>query len=142
MLFKKKSQIFYVYIVVVKLVSHVQLFVTPRTVAHQAPLSMGFSRQEYLSRQPFSSLGNLLNPGMESRSPAFACLQNFNKKSFYLESEPPIYRHPTGQMLFLYSPKHRVNIQTIFKLLNFQSYFFSNLFDFILVKTNKVKQIN
>ena len=40
----------------------------PRTVAHQAPLSMGLSRQEYWSGLPFSSLGDLPDPGMEPRS--------------------------------------------------------------------------
>ena len=39
----------------VKSLSHVRLFATPWTVAHQAPLSMGFSRQEYWSGLPFSS---------------------------------------------------------------------------------------
>ena len=42
--------------------SRVQVFVTPRTVAHQAPESMGFSRQEYWSGLPFSSLGDLPDP--------------------------------------------------------------------------------
>ena len=37
---------------------------------HQAPLSMGFSRQEYWSVLPFPSPGNLPNPGIEPRSPA------------------------------------------------------------------------
>ena len=46
--------------------SHVQLFVTPWTVAHQAPLTMGFSRQEYWSRLPFPSPGNLPDPEIES----------------------------------------------------------------------------
>ena len=41
----------------------------PRTVAHQAPLSMEFSRQEYWSGLPFSSPGDLPNPGIEPRSP-------------------------------------------------------------------------
>ena len=50
--------------------SPVQLFVTLWTVAHQAPLSMGFSRQEYWSGLPFPSLGNLPNPGIEPGSPA------------------------------------------------------------------------
>ena len=40
------------------------------SVAHQTPLSMGFSRQEYLSGWPFSSPGDLPNPGVESGSPA------------------------------------------------------------------------
>ena len=44
-------------------------FATSRTVAFQAPLSMGFSRQEYWSGYPFSSPGDLPNPGTELRPP-------------------------------------------------------------------------
>ena len=54
----------------VKLLSRVRLFVTPWTVAHQAPLSMGFSRQEYWSGLPFPSSGNIPDPGIKPRSPA------------------------------------------------------------------------
>ena len=43
----------------------VWLFATPWTVAHQAPLSMGFQRQEYRSGLPFLSPGDLLNPGIK-----------------------------------------------------------------------------
>ena len=46
--------------------SHVQLFVTPWTVACQAPLSMEFSRQEYWSRWPFPLPGDLPDPGLNS----------------------------------------------------------------------------
>ena len=53
----------------VKSLSHVRLFATPWTVAHQAPPSMGFSRQEYWSGLPFPSPGDLPDPGIESRSP-------------------------------------------------------------------------
>ena len=49
--------------------SPVQLFATLQTAAHQAPLSMGFSRQEYWSGLPFPSLGDLPDPGIEPRSP-------------------------------------------------------------------------
>ena len=42
----------------------------PWTVAHQAPPSMGFSRQEYWSGLPFPSPGDLPDPGIEPRSPA------------------------------------------------------------------------
>ena len=42
----------------------------PWTAACQAPLSMGFSRQEYWSGLPFPSPGDLPDPGMEPRSPA------------------------------------------------------------------------
>ena len=51
-----------------------QLSVTLWTVAHQAPLSMGFSRQEYWSGLPFSTPGNLPDPGFEPMSPAFPSL--------------------------------------------------------------------
>ena len=44
------------------------LFVTPRTISHQAPLSMGFSRQEYWSGLPFLPPGDLPNPGIEPAS--------------------------------------------------------------------------
>ena len=40
-------------------------FVTPWTVVHQAPLYMGFSRQGYWSGLPFSSPGDLPDPGIE-----------------------------------------------------------------------------
>ena len=43
---------------------------TPQTVAHQAPLSVGFPRQEYGSRLPFSTQGDLPDPGIEPASPA------------------------------------------------------------------------
>ena len=53
----------------VKSLSRVRLFATPWTVAHQAPLSMGFSRQEYWSGLPFPSPGDIPDPGIEPRSP-------------------------------------------------------------------------
>ena len=55
----------------VKSLSHGQLFATPWTVAHQAPLSMEFSRQEYWSGLPFLPPGYLPDPGIEPGSPAF-----------------------------------------------------------------------
>ena len=53
---------------------HVQLFATPWTVAQQAPLSMGFSQQEYWSGLLFPSPGDLPNPGTEPMSPASSAL--------------------------------------------------------------------
>ena len=50
--------------------SHVQLFVPPLTVAHQALLSMELSRQEYWSGLPFPPPGDLCAPGIEPGSPA------------------------------------------------------------------------
>ena len=55
--------------------SHVPLFATPWTIAHQAPLSIGFSRQEYWSRLPCPPPGDLPDPGTEPttlKSPALA----------------------------------------------------------------------
>ena len=65
----------------VKSLSHVRLFVTLWTVAYQAPLSMGFSRQGYWSGLPFPSPGDLPNPGIE---PGFPTLE-----ADALTSEPP-----------------------------------------------------
>ena len=50
--------------------SCVLLFAVPRTVAHQAPLSMEFSRQERWRRLPFPTLGDLPDPGNQLMSPA------------------------------------------------------------------------
>ena len=49
---------------------YVQLFATPWTAALQAPLSIGYSRQEYWDGLPFPSPRDLPDPGIESRSPA------------------------------------------------------------------------
>ena len=48
--------------------SCVLFFVTPWSVALQAPLSVGFSKQEYWSRLPFSSPGDLPNPEVQLTS--------------------------------------------------------------------------
>ena len=64
-----------------KSLSRVRLFVTPWTVAYQAPPSVGFSRQEYWSGVPFPSPGDLPNPGVKPRSPAL--------QADSLLSEPP-----------------------------------------------------
>ena len=64
------------------IVSHLcLLFATLWTVACQAPLSVEFCRQEYWIRLPFPSPGDLLNPGIEPRSPLL--------QANSLPSEPP-----------------------------------------------------
>ena len=55
--------------------SHVQLFAILWTVTHQAPLSMGFSRQDYWSGLPCPPPGELLNPRIEFASPVSPALQ-------------------------------------------------------------------
>ena len=54
--------------------SCILLFGTPWTVAHQAPLSMEFSRQEYCSGLPVPSAGDLPNPGIKHASLASPAL--------------------------------------------------------------------
>ena len=53
-----------------QLLSHVQLFATPWTVAHQASPPMGFSRQEFWRGLPLLSPGDFPDPGIEPGSPA------------------------------------------------------------------------
>ena len=65
----------------VKSLSRVRLFAAPQTVAYQAPLSMGLSRQQYWSRLPFPSPGHLPNSGLKLGSPAL--------QTDALPSEPP-----------------------------------------------------
>ena len=62
-------------IIMLSRLSCVQLFATLWAVAHQAPLFMGFYRQEYWSGLPCPPPGNLPHPGMEPRSPASPALQ-------------------------------------------------------------------
>ena len=79
----------------VKSLSCVQLFATPWTVAHQAPPSMEFSRQQYWSGLPFPSPGYLPDPGIEPRSPAL--------QADALLSEPP------GRVKFIAIQSHLSN---------------------------------
>ena len=72
--------------------SHVRLFVTPWTIACQAPLAMGFSRQEYWSGLPCPLPGDLPNPGIQPASltsPAlagmfFTTTAAFGRPLFYI----------------------------------------------------------
>ena len=68
----------------VKVLSRVQLFATPQIVAHQAPLFVRFSRQEYQSGLPFPSPGDLPNPGIKPMSQASPALA-----SGFFTTEPP-----------------------------------------------------
>ena len=94
-----------------KLLSHVRLFATPWTVAHQAPPSLGFSRQEYWSGLPFPSLGDLPHPGIEPRSPAL--------QADALTSEPP------GKPIWYITLFYKTNI---YKQTSDPAYLFPNLY--------------
>ena len=63
-----KNWLFCIVCVCAQLLSLIWLFVTPWTVTHQAPLSMGFSGQEYWSGLPCPSSGDLPHPGIEPTS--------------------------------------------------------------------------
>ena len=60
--------------VVIMSLSHVRLFASPWTVVHQAPLSMGFSRQEYWSGLPIPHPGDLPDPPVQPMSPTSPAL--------------------------------------------------------------------
>ena len=63
--------------------SRVRLFTTPWTIARQATLSMGFSKQEYWTGLPFPTPGDLPNPGILQINLQIQC--NIQKTSFILE---------------------------------------------------------
>ena len=75
------------------------LFAIPWTIAHQAPLSMGFSRQEYWSGLPFPPPGDLPNPGIELTSPVSPALQMNSLPLSHLRS-------PCKTILFIIFKKH------------------------------------
>ena len=86
------ARVFICVVCVCEPLSHVQLFVTPWTVACQAPLSMRFSRKEHWSGLPFPSPGDLPDPGIEPRSPAL--------EADPLVSEPPGKPRHSGMASF------------------------------------------
>ena len=92
--------------------SRVQLFATPWTVAHQAFLSVGFSRQEFWSGVPFPPPGDLPNPGIGCTPPASPALAGRifivappGKPLIHLlastKSEFPVFRLGIGRILLL-----------------------------------------
>ena len=82
-MFLWKNKVMFSFNVKSKSISHSVMSdsVTPWTLAHQAPLSMGFSGREYWSGLPFASPGDLPDPGIEPASPAL--------QTDSLLSEPP-----------------------------------------------------
>ena len=100
----------------VKLLSRVQLFVTPRTIAYQAPPSMEFSRQGYRSGLPFPSPGDLPDSGIKPGSPTL--------QADTLPSEPPgkpkntgvgcFFLHSEIQILYQLSPKGSPSVSVLF----------------------------
>ena len=90
------------------MVSHVWLFASPWTVACQAPLSMGFSRQEYWSGLPFPSSRTLPDPGIEPTSllstalaGRFTWVPDNNLQNFNLPSVFPLSIYPTWVCVYI-----------------------------------------
>ena len=92
----------------VKLLSCVQLFVTPRTAAFQAPPSMGFSRQEYWSRLPFPSPADLPDPGIKPGLPH--CRQT-------------LYHEPPGNSAWSWSISPTYWLKNFFHIIFFSHHF-------------------
>ena len=84
-----KYPLWYMCLCLVARFNRVRLFLTPWTIAHQTPLSTGFSRQEYWSGLPCPPPGDLPDPGIKPASPVSPALQVDS-----LSIEPPGKRPP------------------------------------------------
>ena len=91
--------------------SRIQLFAAQWTVAHQAPLSMEISRQEYWSGLPFPPAGPLPDPGMEPVFPMSPALRNDSlatepslpTEQSHMEMSPTLmYLNPVGYSIIVY----------------------------------------
>ena len=90
----------------VKSLSHVWLFVTPWTVASQAPPSMGFSRQEYLNGLPFLPPRDLPDPGIKPRSPALQADALLSEPPGKLEASRLLWKSPSpGLHIFFWDQR-------------------------------------
>ena len=107
----------------VKSLSRVQLFVTPWTVAYQAPPSIGFSRQEYWSGLPFSSPGDLPDSGIELGFPTLG--------ADALTSEPPGKPIMPYQIIKIY----------LWRYLTHHSFIYNNV-KYMLIQFSSVQLLN
>ena len=113
--------------------SHVPHFATPWTIAHQAPLSIGFSRQEYWSGLPCPPPGDLPDPGTEPttlKSPALAGKLFTTSTTCEALGEREATRNDTEEILakerprdveeleLLYSAIGTIILKTVWKFLN------------------------
>ena len=85
---------------------------TPRSVAHQVPLPMGFSRQEYLRRLPFPPPGHLPNPGIEPASLVSSALAghslplaSLRKPNTDFSPPPPLFLSSFSELSGILSPR-------------------------------------
>ena len=101
--------------------SHIQLFATPWTVGHQAPLSTGFSRQEYWSGFPFPPPRDLSHMGIEPTSPASPAL---GSRRFTTEPQkkPPFHLSPVSPLKILSPGRENFNYTTCCILSHLQAF--------------------
>ena len=104
--------------------SHVLLGVSPWTVARQAPLSKGFSRQEYWSRLPCPLPGDLPDPGIESVSLYVSCIGRW---VLYLQChlESPLPLPPKCNFVF-FSPSIGIKCHSSLRLIRARNEFVSD----------------
>ena len=94
----------------------VQLYATLWTVAHQAPLSMRFSRQEYWSVLPCPTPGDLPDPGLEPTSPMVLLLQANSLQLSYLECLLMSFICLKQTFGFLLSLRKKIYVCTVLRL--------------------------
>ena len=124
--------------------SHVQLFATLRTAAHQSPLSMGFSRWEYCSGLPCPPPGNLPNPGIKPKpltSPAlaggfFTTSNTWEAQGDSFPSHPLNESEQYFQMFYMLPPKTKDTYKILHLLLEVEGVRYSNLY-FILERMSQ-----
>ena len=103
----------------------VKLFVTPWTVAYQAPPSMGFSRQECWSGFPFPSPGDLPNPGIEPGSPALradALSSETPGKPLDWKKRIKVYEDQDSSPGWWHSPRHQTPLPLYVSITNLRSH--------------------
>ena len=101
----------FLYSIVVWSLSLVLLFATPWTVAHQAPLSMGFPRQGYCSGLPFASPEGLPNPVIKTQSSTLQANSlplNHQGSPLYCISDTYSERQAICEIFFTTSPPQRM----------------------------------
>ena len=80
----------------------------PQTIAHKAPLSMGFSRQIYWSGLPFPSPGDLPDPGIEPQVSYIAGRYCLNHQSTYSHLAGFIYFHSSNITVAVNTPRDQI----------------------------------
>ena len=106
------------------MLSQVRLFATPRTVAHQAPLCLEFSWQEYWNGQLFPSPGEFPDPRIEPRSPALQADSSL--------SVPPEKPKVSSNLLIIFPPSREIYMWPTLSFSHFLAAFYPELAPYFL----------